>query len=402
MLTQFSVKLGQAVHALEDGFTHTYRTSDGTHVTTVMNWIDYVSTGGAQPERDGPPHVSGMDHCEGSDPLVARNITLATTAATALMEIALDPSKTNDDKLAAVDALTAQYLTDQPGCDFSNHYCDAPEANVVAPSTGRNASGAGAGWLVMIAIAVAAALRRRRWVVVAATCAIAGSVAAQPAPDPGTGSGSGSAMPPVVTDAPPDAPAIPVTPDKPADAAAVQQGLEPGRDVKTPTVTEVEKIREDKQLGSPRGAAFMIGGAFVHGALATSVGGRYRLNERWPLGVGLEWNPWITSVPWAQKAGAGSVYATVIHRSPMTLDRVNLRTTLSLGASTLLFYVSCAPKFDICPYVGLSPLGIDYDIGSGVRLVIDPLGVSVPVPHVGLIPLYYEQFRTMIGIQIGG
>jgi hypothetical protein len=24
------------------------------------------------------------------------------------------------------------------------------------------------------------------------------------------------------------------------------------------------------------------------------------------------------------------------------------------------------------------------------------------VPHIGLIPLYYEQFRTMIGIQIGG
>ncbi|HEY6039369.1 MAG TPA: MYXO-CTERM sorting domain-containing protein, partial [Kofleriaceae bacterium] len=352
-----------------------------------------------QPERDGPPHVSGMDHCEGSDPLVARNFTLATTAATALMEIAMDPSKTSDAKLAAVDALTAQYLTYQPGCDFSNNYCDAPEAKVVAPSTGCSASGAGAGWLVMIAIA-AAVLRRRRLVVVA-SCAIVGSVAAQPAP--GSGSGSGSAMPgPVVTDAPPDAPAVPVTPDKPADAAAVQQGHEPGRDVKTPTVTEVEKIREDKQLGSPLGAAFMIGGSFVHGALATAVGARYRLTERWTLGLDVEWNPWITSVPLALKAGAGSVYGTVIRRYPMKLDRVNLRTTLSLGASTLLFDVAGAPKYDIGPYVALSPLGIDYDFGGGVRLVFDPLAVSVPVPHIGLIPLYYEQFRTMIGIQIGG
>jgi hypothetical protein len=50
----------------------------------------------------------------------------------------------------------------------------------------------------------------------------------------------------------------------------------------------------------------------------------------------------------------------------------------------------------------LSPLGIDYDLGNSVRLVFDPLSVSVPVPHIGLIPLYYEQFRTMIGIQIGG
>ena len=331
MLPQFYVKLGQAVHALEDGFTHTYRTSDGSHVTTVMNWIDYVSNDGAQPERDGPPHVSGMDHCEGSDPLVARNFALATDAATALMEIAMDPNRTSDDKLAAVDALTAQYLTYQPGCDFTNNFCNAPEANVVAPGTGCNASGAGAGWLVMIAIAVLGAVRRRRGLVIVASCALAGSVAAQPAPDAGAGSGSGVMPGPVVTDAPPNAPAVPATPDKPADAAAVEQGHEPGRDVKTPTVTEVEKIREVKQLGSPFGVEVMIGGSFVHGALATSVGGRYRLNEQWTLGLDAEWNPWITSMPWALKAGAGSLYATVIHRYPMKLDRVNLRTTFSLA-----------------------------------------------------------------------
>jgi MYXO-CTERM domain-containing protein len=401
MLPQFYVKLGQAVHALEDGFTHTYRTTDGAHVTTVMNWIDYVSNAGASPERDGPPHVAGMDHCEGSDPLVARNFTNATAAATALMEIAMDPSKTSDDKLAAVDALTAQYLTYQPGCDFTNNYCNAPEANVVAPSTGCNASGAGAGWFVAIAIGALGVLRRRRGLVIVATCAIAGSVAAQPAGS-GSGSGSGSMPGPVVTDAPANAPAVPATPDKPADAAAVGQGHEPGRDVKTPTVNEVEKIREDKQLGNPFGVSFMLGGSFVHGALAGSVGGRYRLDERWTLGLDAEWNPWITSIPWALKAGAGSVYGTVIHRYPMKLDRVNLRTTLNLGVSTLLFDVAGAPKFDVGPYVGLSPLGIDYDLGNSVRLVFDPLSVSVPVPHLGLIPLYYEQFRTMIGIQIGG
>jgi len=394
MLPQFYVKLGQAVHALEDGFTHTYRTSDGLHVTTVTNWIDYVSNSGAVPDRDGPPHLSPLDHCESTDPLVQRNFQLATTAATALLEIAMDPSKTADAKLAAVDALTAQYLTYQPGCDITNNYCDAPEPKVPGSSTGCDAGGGGAGWLAMLAIATLAITRRRRTAMILASCALAGTAAAQPAP----GAGSGSA----VTDAPPDAPAVPATPDKPADAAAVEQGHEPGRDVKTPTVTEVEKIREDKQLGSPFGVAFNLGGSVVHGALATNVGGRYRLNERWTIGLDAEWNPWITSVPWALKAGAASLYATVIHRYPMKLDRVNLRTTLSVGASTLLFDVYGAPKYDIGPYAAFSPLGIDYDLGNSVRLVFDPLGVSVPVPHVGLIPLYYEQFRTMIGIQIGG
>ena len=86
----------------------------------------------------------------------------------------------------------------------------------------------------------------------------------------------------------------------------------------------------------------------------------------------------------------------------MKFDRVNLRTSLHVGASTLLFDVYGAPKYDIGPYAAFSPLGIDYDLGNSVRIVFDPLGVAVPIPHIGLIPLYYEQFRTMIGIQIGG
>ena len=102
------------------------------------------------------------------------------------------------------------------------------------------------------------------------------------------------------------------------------------------------------------------------------------MNERWLLGLDAEWNPWITTAPWAAKAGAASLYATVIHRYPMKLDRVNLRTTFSLGASTLLFDVYGAPKYDIGPFVGFSPLGIDYDLGNSVRLVFDPLGVEVP------------------------
>src|SRR3569623_961048 len=108
MLPTFYVRLGQAVHALEDGFSHTYRTPDGSAVTVVTHWIDYVSPAGAKPERDGPPHLAVLDHCEGSDPLVKRNFDLAPHAATELFEIVLDPSRTDDDTLAAVDALTAK------------------------------------------------------------------------------------------------------------------------------------------------------------------------------------------------------------------------------------------------------------------------------------------------------
>ena len=385
MLPTTYVKLGQAVHALEDGFTHTYRTADGLTVTTVTNWIDYVSTAGAQPDRDGPPHLAAMDHCESTDPLVQRNYALATTAATSLMEITLDPTRSSDAKLAAVDALTAQYLSYQPGCTSANNYCDAPEP-AVPDTSGCNASGATSG-LLPIMIALGLLLRRRRAAL--AIMFVAATASAQPAP----------ADAPVTPPTDPNAPALPAA--KPADAAAVDQGHEPGRDEKTPTVAEVAKVREDKQLGSPFGFQYMLGGSFVHGALATSVAGRYRIDEHWLVGLDAEWNPWISTAPWAFKAGAASVYATVIHRWPMKLDRVNLRTTFSVGASTTLFDVYGAPKYDIGPFVGFSPLGIDYDLGNSVRIVFDPLGIAVPIPHIGLIPLYYEQFRTMIGIQIG-
>ena len=369
MLPTFYVRLGQAVHALEDGFSHTYRTPDGSAVTVVTNWIDYVSTAGAMPERDGPPHLAVLDHCEGSDPLVKRNFDLATQAATELFEIVLDPSLTDDAKLAAVDALTAKYLAYQPGCTLDNAYCDAREPHVTGPgATGCDAGAGDAGWLIAVIVVLLSRM-----------------VSAQPA-------GSDAAPPP-------DAPAVPAPPQDPKAEAAVEQGHEPARDVKTPTVAEVAKVRADKALGPPLGFAVMVGGSFVHGALAGAVGVRYRLDERWVVGVDAEWNPWITSVPWSMKAGAASLYGTVIRRYPMKLDRVNLRTTVSLGVSTLLFDIYGAPKYDIGPYVGVSPLGIDYDLGNATRLVIDPLSIDVPVPHLGLIPLYYEQFRTMIGIQ---
>lgn len=374
-LPTFYVKLGQAVHALEDGFTHTYRTADGVHVTVVQNWIEYVSNAGPIESRDGPGHLSAIDDCEGDDPLVARNFANAVSAATDLIGIALDPSRDRDARLAAVDALTAKWLTYQPGCTEDNKYCDAAEPKVT--KSGCDASGASLG----AAVALLLLLRRKRFALLFA----ANVASAQPADpvDPATAP---------TADQPKEAPAVPTTPE----------GKEPGRDVKTPTVEQVEKIREDKQLGSAFGFSAMLGGSIDHGALAGQLGVRYRLSERWTIGLDGEFNPWISTAPWSMKLGATSVMATVIRRWPMKLDRVNLRTTLSLGASMLMFDVYGAPKYDIGPYGAISPLGIDYDLGGSVRLVFDPLCVAVPVPHIGLIPLYYEQFRTMIGIQIGG
>lgn len=389
-LPLFWVKMGQAVHALEDGFTHTYRTEDGLHPTVVLNYIEYVTPGSPDEGRDGPDHLSSLDHCDNLDATIQRNFGLATKATTEILSIALDPARTKAEKGVAFDAVLEKYLTyEERGCTAQNKWCDAIEPKIV-DSSGCDAGGGGAApWsLALLVGGVLVVVMRRRSALPAAALGLA----------------LAASMPAVArAEETPAAekPAVEAPPATVEDAVDVAKGKEPGRDVATPTVTEVEDIREDKRLGSPFGFAANLGGALIHGAAAVNVSGLYRIDERWVIGIGAEWNPWITSVPLSAKAGAINAYGTIIRRFPMKFDRVNLRTSLHLGASLLVFDVPGAPKGSIGPFASFTPLGIDYDLGGAVRLVLDPVEIAVPMPYIGLIPLYYEQFRLMVGIQIG-
>src|SRR6185503_15497288 len=126
----FYRKMGAALHALEDGFPHTYRTPDGSRVTVVLNWIDLVGNSYDE-SRDGPGHRAELDRCwDASDPTIHRNYELATAAATELLAAALDPSLTRTEKIAQFDAVTAKYLSLEPGCTFDNAWCKPAEASV--------------------------------------------------------------------------------------------------------------------------------------------------------------------------------------------------------------------------------------------------------------------------------
>ncbi|CAN5870139.1 hypothetical protein BH11MYX2_BH11MYX2_19490 [soil metagenome] len=408
-LPLFWVRMGQAVHAVEDGFTHTYRTEDGSQVTVVTNWIDNVTGHASEERRDGPIHLAPMDDCDSSDPLVKRNYALAVAAATEFLAAALDPSLSREQKIAAFEALTIKHYSYMPGCTIDNNYCDAPEPHVAA--AGCDAAGGERGGrllLLFVGLATCFAMRRRRVGAAAVTLIVlAMPVAvhaqpAQPAPAPSAPAPAPSdPAAPVVPTKGPDAPAVPVTPREPGDLKDARQGKEPGRDEKTPTKQELRSVREDKRLGNPLGFNAMVGGSIVHGAAAIALGVRYRISEKWIVGGDAELNPWFTSVPLSAKWGSANFYGTLIRRFPMAFDRVNLRTSLHLGISTLLFDVYGAPKGSVGPYISFTPLGIDYDLGGSVRLVIDPVEISCPVPHIGPLPLYYEQFRLMIGLQIG-
>jgi hypothetical protein len=390
-LPLFYVRMGAAMHALEDGFAHTYRTADGMRVTTVLNWIDLVN-GTYEEPRDGPLHRAELDRCGDADPTIHRNYDLATQAATALLRAALDPALGRDQKIRQLDAVTAKYLAYQPGCTFDNHWCAPAEATVTNSVAGCNASRQGGltlfGALALVGVLVVGRRRRGRagmigsaLVIVAAFAAPARAQDPPPAPSPAD-----------------EKPGVPTPAADPVPA----NGKEPGRDEKTPTVKEVAEVRVDKRLGNPWGFAASFGASVDRPAVVTSFGGRYRITERWIVGLDAGWNPWITTSPMNARAGVVTVAGTVIRRFPMAFDRVNLRTSLHLGVSTLLFDVYGAPKYSTGPYIALSPLGIDYDLGHAVRIVWDPMEMALPMPLLGQLPLYYEQFRFMLGIQIGG
>jgi hypothetical protein len=428
MLPLFYVKIGAAMHALEDGFPHTYRTADGTQITTVLNWIDLVSGHYDEP-LDGPGHRAELDRCwDAGDPTIHRNYELAIQAATDLLAAALDPALGRDAKIQQFDAVTARYLAYQPGCSFDSQWCDPPEAHVTN-SLACNAAGSSPAPAAALppVLAVLIARRRRGRDLRARRLvesprprprvsrhlparAIAGAVLAIAAlavparaddpppappslPEPATpGTAAVPASPPASPEAaPPPATTVPVTSD----------GKEPGRDVKTPTPQETAKIRADKQLGSPWGVTATAGASVDRAAGVASIGVRYRLRETWLVGLDAGWNPWITTSPMTAHAGVATLSGTLIRRFPMKFDRVNLRSSLHLGTSTLLFDVYGAPKYSTGPYGAISVLGLDYDLGGSVRIVCDPMEIALPVPLLGQLPLYYEQFRFVIGVQFG-
>jgi len=109
-LPVYYLRIGQAIHALEDSFSHTYRTADGMRITVVMNWVD-VAQGTFAESRDGPAHAAQMDVCNNPDELRTVKRRLATEAVVALLRATLDPQRTEAEKMAAVDGILDTYVS---------------------------------------------------------------------------------------------------------------------------------------------------------------------------------------------------------------------------------------------------------------------------------------------------
>jgi len=376
LLPTYYVRIGQAIHAVEDSFSHTFRTSTGaipgpmeqSKITVVLNWVDEAN-GNLLEATDGPPHSSELDRCNDPDDLRKRRRELATEAATAVLRATLDPSKNNDQKMASVEVVLDQYLSysTSPDCSLANNWCQAPEqryGNGNGCSMGGPQSGTSVfGWAFMLApLALLGRARRRH---------------------------RGAAMAGMTT--------LLI-----AVFVTSQVFAQPADHTRPPPVTTPVEEPGSKDLSKTAMGAYLGGsGSFDHKAVAGTLGARLRFNKNWTFGVDAEWNPFIAvNGTTTARAGVFNGYGTAILRLPLAYEQFNLRSTANLGVSRLLMDLYGAPKGSTGIYAGFSPLGLEWKMSGMWYLIINPLNIAVPTPQLSGVPYSYPQYRATIGIEI--
>jgi hypothetical protein len=381
-LPAYWIEIGRALHALEDSFSHTFRSPDHRRIRVVLNYSEYAEKNLSE-TRDGPAHRAELDECEELDGYRKERLAAATEATIALLRATLDPSlATPDQKLVAVETTLDEWLTFEPGCTFENRWCEAPERRyAVAPGCSLGGSnGAGLVAIAMIlwgAVVLLVARRRARSAAVASAIVLV------------TPSRALSQEPPP----PPDA-GTKVTPETALD--------QPPSEAPSGTLTKKEVTAEQRQQEheSRFGVYAAASGSVSNESLNGQLGGRLRLSERWMVGLDGEINGWFAFNSRSLRAGAFNGYATLIFRTPLRFADFNLRSTANAGFSTLLIDLYGAPSGSTGLFVGLTPLGLEWKVSSALFLVIDAIGVAVPIPHLTGAPFAYPQYRAAIGLEL--
>lgn len=156
-LPRYAYRLGRALHALQDGFTHTYRSPDMRRIWEVFNYVDPALASDYNPTRDGRAHVSDFDHCTDTDAPGQTRVAAATQASADLLAALADGSGGREGRLARADAVLQGYLQVDPGCSVSNDWCGALESYAADP-TGSSSKGCAAAPGVISASALLAGL----------------------------------------------------------------------------------------------------------------------------------------------------------------------------------------------------------------------------------------------------
>jgi hypothetical protein len=428
----FYLYIGQSLHTLQDTFSHTLRSPDGMRITSPMNTIE-AHLASFDERVDGPRHPAATDQCENLDERREMLLQHAINASAELLLAGLDSSASASQRSTAIKQVLDKYLTYQSGCTYENRWCDAPELDYLDPrgcecqtASGGLHDGALSSALPLLLLVVLwlvarggkgrpgaplllvasvwllpgdafaqstdevveearAAFERSSTAALPASC-VPGRQLACGCPGGGIGvqlcGADGRGFGPCTSCRPP--------------AREAPAGVEHKEATKKPASSTVEQ----KEARTYRwGLETTLGAALDKTAFAVSVAGRFRLHEKWHIGLGLEWNPWASFELMRVNEGAFNVYLTLVRQYPMT-DRFALRTLAHFGLSALLVDLVSASAGTVGLYFRISFLGLEYRLNRRLRITLDPADVVLPFPSLKGTPLTYIQYRFSVGLLV--
>ncbi len=147
--------LAQALHALQDSFSHTYRTEDVRRINVVMTYLGAFNPDWVE-RTHGPQHSVVLDRCE--LPENAAAVAAATQASHELM-VAVEQYWRSGNR-TEVDAVLDRWLSLTPDCNVDNGYCASPTPRIIENEKARGCS-ASAGAFVLLGALLLISRRRR-------------------------------------------------------------------------------------------------------------------------------------------------------------------------------------------------------------------------------------------------
>ena len=344
-LQRFGFHLGRAMHALQDSFTHSFRTDDLHRVVSVLNWVDPVLASDYAPARDGWPHQSSLDVCEGDG--ATHRVEAARQASQQLFRAASSDGD-RASRLLATSAVIDDWLRYEPGCDSENDFCGQAHSGAGCSST------AASPMLGLLGLLLLVARRRARF----------------DAPSRGGARSGLGAL---------SAASLLVAPFARADE-----------------VTRVDHISQRFSLHASVGASIDRGGASL------TLGGGVALGPHARLRADVELNPWLDIVTVRLAPGALNLHGSFMW-CWIVLGPVEVASSVSLGASALLFRTAGADAGSFGVFAGVSMIRVGIRLSEKLTLELTPEAV-VAVPSLRGVPLAYRQYRATAGLRwdLGG
>jgi len=382
-LTRFSFHLGRATHALQDSFSHTFRSPDEHQVRSVLNWVDWLKgSGGYVVARDGFHHLYALDQCDGGTAGGLERRAAAVEATSQLIAAIADDGGGRAGRLARAAAVVDSWFGVGAICTADNNWCDAPEQKLTsvagcALAPGRSRDGV----LMTLAVAALIARRRRRY--------------RRPAARARTGPARTAAF--LIGTLALTAGATARAADKPApggDGQAEDSRAEVKGRVVAKAAPEEQRALVARRFGVLAGAGIAIDNA----GYQLIVGLRYDLTRTITVGASVEYSPWISIDTRRTTRGTTNAYAVGIYRWDVR-DYLELRLTLAAGVSVLAFDTWAAQSGSVGPYFAISPLGVGIRMSGRLRLLIDPGEFAVEIPQTTGIPFIYREHRFTVAVQ---